>query len=56
MSLVAPSGVVIAMQTPGVEVEHARETGLLYGLELSRHRDYRLPDGERRRLLVFSRA
>jgi 16S rRNA (guanine527-N7)-methyltransferase len=56
MSLVAPRGLVIAMQTPGVEVEHARETGLLYGLELSRHRDYRLPDGERRRLLVFSRA
>ena len=56
MSLVAPRGLVIAMQTPGVEVDHARETGLLYGLELSRHRDYRLPDGERRRLLVFSRA
>jgi 16S rRNA (guanine527-N7)-methyltransferase len=55
-SLVAPGGLVIAMQTPGVEVDYARETGLLYGLELSRHRDYRLPDGEGRRLLVFSRV
>jgi 16S rRNA (guanine527-N7)-methyltransferase len=54
-SLMAPGGLVVAMQTPGVEVDHAREIGLLYGLELSRHRDYRLPDGEPRRLLVFSR-
>lgn len=56
VSLVAPGGLVIAMQTPGVEVDHARETGLRYRLELSRHRDYRLPDGERRRLLVFLRV
>jgi 16S rRNA (guanine527-N7)-methyltransferase len=55
VSLVAPRGLVIAMQTPGADIDHARETGLAYGLELSRHRDYRLPDGERRRLLVFSR-
>jgi 16S rRNA (guanine527-N7)-methyltransferase len=55
-SLVAPGGLVLAMQTPGVEVDYARETGFLHGLELSRHRDYRLRDGERRRLLVFSRV
>jgi 16S rRNA (guanine527-N7)-methyltransferase len=55
VSLMAPGGQVIAMQTPGVEIDHAREIGLQYGLELSRHRDYRLPAGERRRLLVFSR-
>ena len=54
--LAAPGGLVIAMQTPGVEVDYARGTGLQHGLELSRHRDYRLPDGERRRLLVFSRV
>jgi 16S rRNA (guanine527-N7)-methyltransferase len=55
VSLVAPGGLVIAMQTPGVEIDHARETGSLYELVLLRHRDYRLPDGERRRLLIFSR-
>ena len=54
--LAAPGGLVIAMQTPGVEVDYARGTGLQHGLELSGHRDYRLPDGERRRLLVFSRV
>ena len=56
VSLVAPGGLVIAMQTPGVDLDHARETGLLHGLELLRRRDYRLPDGEQRRLLVFSRV
>ena len=54
--LAAPGGLVIAMQTPGVEVDYARETGFQHGLELSRHRDYRLADGERRRLLVFWRG
>jgi 16S rRNA (guanine527-N7)-methyltransferase len=54
--LVAPRGLVIAMQTPGVEVDHVRLTASSYGMELSRHRDYRLPDGEPRRLLTFSQV
>lgn len=52
---VAPDGVVIAMQTPRT----ARSAGTLatrHGLRMHEKRDYFLPGGESRCLLVFTRA
>jgi len=54
-SLVASGGRVVAMQTPAIQEDGASRVGAPHGLELSRVRDYALPDGERRRLLTFSR-
>lgn len=54
-SLVVPGGLVIAMQTPATVPAAARRAGDPHGLEVSSLRDYRLPDGELRRLLIFSR-
>lgn len=54
--LLAPGGIVVAMQTPSAAHGRfpARERRM--GVELLRTRDYRLPDGEPRRLLVFAKA
>ena len=50
--LLAPGGVIVAMQTPSTaRSPRARAQA---GLELLRTRDYRLPGGEQRRLLVFT--
>ena len=51
--LLAPSGKVIAMQTPRIAEGKARAMGGAAGLGLVRTRDYRLPGGESRRLLIF---
>jgi len=51
--LLAPSGRVVAMQTPAVVEGKARAMGHPAGLGLLRTRDYRLPGGESRRLLIF---
>jgi 16S rRNA (guanine527-N7)-methyltransferase len=51
--LLAPSGQVIAMQTPATDEAAARDVGRSSGLDLLRMRDYRLPGGESRRLLIF---
>lgn len=50
--LLAPGGIVVAMQTPSAA---SRERGQQANMELLRTRDYRLPDGESRRLLVFAK-
>ena len=47
------NGVLIAMQTPSVSEKDARERAGPSGLSLIRLRDYVLPGGEARRLLVF---
>ena len=54
--LLAPEGEVVAMQTPAISEERARATAAPTGLALARVRDYRLPGGESRRLLVFRRT
>lgn len=51
--LLAPSGKVVAMQTPAIAEGRARAMGHPAGLGLLRIRDYRLPGGESRRLLIF---
>jgi len=51
--LLAPSGEVIAMQTPATDEATARGIAHSSGLVLLRMRDYRLPGGESRRLLFF---
>ena len=52
--LVAPRGLVIAMQTPGVPAATAVSAAELAGLQQSGAVDYQLPGGEPRRLLFFS--
>ena len=54
--LLAPGGIIIAMQTPSVHVGDVRERAARRGVQLLRVRDYGLPDGESRRLLIFARA
>jgi 16S rRNA (guanine527-N7)-methyltransferase len=51
--LVAPSGEIIAMQTPATDEVSARGIAGSVGLDLLRMRDYRLPGGEARRLLIL---
>jgi len=51
--LVAPDGQVVAMQTPQVDRNAAEKSAALHALRLVELHDYRLPDGERRRLVVF---
>ncbi len=53
-SLIASGGLVIAMQTPATGPAAAARAGDPHGLEVSGLKDYRLPDGEARRLLIFS--
>ncbi len=53
--ILAPDGIVVAMKTPSVSEQQASEAGVVAGLVLRECRDYALPDGERRRLIVFAR-
>jgi len=52
--LVAPGGVVIAMQTPRVLAPATVRAGEQVGLRPKGAWDYYLPGGERRRLLFFA--
>jgi 16S rRNA (guanine527-N7)-methyltransferase len=54
--LLAPQGRLVSMQTPGTDKAMARAKAGPVGLDLVRVRDYRLPDGESRRLLIFGLA
>jgi 16S rRNA (guanine527-N7)-methyltransferase len=54
--LLAPAGELISMQTPGTDEATARSKARPVGLHLVRVRDYRLQEGESRRLLVFGHA
>jgi 16S rRNA (guanine527-N7)-methyltransferase len=51
-ALRAPSGVVVSMQTPKTSRRAAEESAARHGLGTVEIRDYRLPDGEQRRLVV----
>jgi 16S rRNA (guanine527-N7)-methyltransferase len=51
--LVQPGGRLIAMQTPRVDHEAADRLAARHALRFLELYDYRLPDGERRRLVVF---
>jgi 16S rRNA (guanine527-N7)-methyltransferase len=53
--LLAPGGRIVAMQTPSSAEQDARASAEPLGLGLFHVRDYVLPDGERRRLLLFAR-
>ncbi len=53
--LLHPHGLLVAMQTPRMSLGTAGEMGRGSSLELVRHRDYDLPGGVRRRLLIFRR-
>src|SRR5262245_29220700 len=54
--LLAPDGVVVAMQTPLLTEPRARELARPQGLDLRAVRDYRLPGGVPRRIRVFGRT
>jgi 16S rRNA (guanine527-N7)-methyltransferase len=54
--LLAPGGTLIAMQTPSKSSSATDEAERRSGLALVRTRDYRLPDGERRRLVILGRS
>lgn len=54
--LLGPGGRLVAMQTPSTTHQFASELGQGVGLALARVRDYALPGGEPRRLLVFERG
>ena len=54
--LLAPAGKLVSMQASGTDEVAARAKAVPVGLDLIRVRDYRLPDGEPRRLLVFGRC
>lgn len=54
--ILAPDGVAISMQTPAVSERRASAAAANAGLMFREFRDYRLPDGERRRLIVFAGA
>jgi 16S rRNA (guanine527-N7)-methyltransferase len=52
--LLAPDGIAVAMQTPSLKPPAASALGASADLALRQVRDYQLPDGERRRLVVFT--
>ncbi len=54
--LLAPAGIIIALQTPSTNEAVTRDRLRQLGLGLLRVRDYRLAGGEARRLLVFGRS
>lgn len=54
--LLALNGMVVAMQTPRICDDEASRAGSSYGLSFVRHHDYELPEGEKRRLLLFERT
>jgi 16S rRNA (guanine527-N7)-methyltransferase len=50
--LLAPGGLAVSMQTPHLEPKSAEAIAREHGFELVDLRDYRLPDGEPRRLVL----
>ncbi len=54
--LLAPGGSIVAMQSASVQIEGVRQQARQTGVALLRVRDYGLPDGESRRLLIFAKA
>jgi hypothetical protein len=50
--LLAPGGLAISMQTPVTTIEQATAVAGRHGFRLVETRDYRLPDGDERRLVV----
>jgi 16S rRNA (guanine527-N7)-methyltransferase len=54
--LLATGGVIVAMQTPSSTARDVRDPAGEVGVELLRSREYRLPDGEARRLLIFAKS
>ena len=54
--LLASGGIAISMQTPAVNERRGADVATAAGLAVREFRDYVLPDGERRRLVVFARA
>ena len=54
--LLAPNGMVVAMQTPRISDDEASRAGSSDGLSFVRGHDYELPEGEKRRLLLFERT
>jgi 16S rRNA (guanine527-N7)-methyltransferase len=54
--LLATGGVIVAMQTPSSAARGVRDPAGEVGVELLRSREYRLPDGEARRLLIFAKS
>ena len=53
--LLAPDGVAVAMQTPRTTPAAASTAAAAVGLALRESREYELPDGDARRLLLFQR-
>jgi 16S rRNA (guanine527-N7)-methyltransferase len=53
--LLAAGGILVAMQTPSRLPSRLRDCERRTTLDLVRTRDYRLPDGELRRLLILAR-
>ena len=56
LPLLRPDGILVAMQTPAVGESSLGDRLRSLGVGLKRSRDYRLPDGEPRRLLIVSRS
>jgi hypothetical protein len=54
--ILAFDGIAISMQTPAVSERRASAAAANAGLAFHEFRDYQLPDGEQRRLIVFTRA
>ena len=52
--LLAPGGRLVAMQTPGQDLARSTAVARRAGLQVAEVRDYRLPGGEPRRLLVLA--
>ena len=50
--LLRPGGIAVSMQTPNLEASLATSIARKHGLEVIEFRDYQLPDGEPRRLVV----
>jgi 16S rRNA (guanine527-N7)-methyltransferase len=50
--LLGPGGFAVSMQTPRLDSSAVAEIARKHGLDLVELREYRLPDGERRRLVV----
>lgn len=53
--ILGPDGIAVSMQTPAVTEPRASAIGAKVGLVVRACRDYVLPDGEHRRLILFAR-
>jgi len=54
--ILAPGGIAISMQTPSVGEGRVSQVAAAASLTVREFRDYTLPDGEHRRLIVFTHA